>query len=72
VTEPSAFDFELFPEKLKIHKFSAGDNTKYNCLKQELGKFILRYISLLIILGMKRSYEGSEMCRSVYAFVRRQ
>ena len=72
VTEPSAFEVEMSPEKLKIHKFSDSDKTKHNCLNLELGKFILRYRRFLIVFGMKRNYQGSERSRLFYAFVRRK
>jgi hypothetical protein len=65
VTEPSAFEVEMSPENLKIHKLSKKIKVKNNCLKQQLGKFILKYISLLIIFGIKRNYQRSERSREL-------
>ena len=57
VPEPSAFEMEMFIERLKRHKSLRIDQIKSqkNLLKQVIGKFSQRSINLLILFGIRRN-----------------
>ena len=55
VPEPSAVEFEMAVEKLKRHKSPGIDQIPAELIKAEVGQFILRSISLLILFGVRRS-----------------
>jgi hypothetical protein len=55
VPEPSAIGFEIAVGKLKRHKLPGIDQIPAELIKAEVGQFILRSISLLILFGVRRN-----------------
>jgi len=69
VPEPSAFEFELAIEKLKIH-ISPGIYQIPEELRQGVEQFAMRSINLLLF-GIRRNFLKSGRSRSVYLSIRR-
>jgi len=55
VPEQSALEMELAIEKLKIHRSPGIDKPQKNWLRQEVEKFSIRTINLLLLFGMNRN-----------------
>jgi hypothetical protein len=57
VLQLSAFEIEMATEKLKNTSHQVFIKFQQNLLKQEIVKFALRSINLLILFGIKRNHE---------------
>ena len=71
VPEPTASEVEMAIEKLKRHITMCWFHSSRIDLKQEVGLFILRSISLLIPFGIRRNCLSSGRSRPLYLFIRR-
>jgi hypothetical protein len=71
VHEPSMSEGELVIENLKRYKSSGIYKSKQNRLNKEVGQFILRSISLLVLFGIRRNCLNLGKSRSLYLFIRK-
>jgi hypothetical protein len=71
VPEPSDSEVEMAIEKLKRHKSPVVDQIPAGLIKQDVGQFVLRSISLLILPGIRSNCLSSGRSRSFYLFIRR-
>ena len=69
--EPSAFEFELAFEKLKITYHQVLVKSQQNCLRQRVKQFATRSINLLFLFRIRRNCLRSGKSQSLYLFIRR-
>jgi hypothetical protein len=55
VPEPSTYEVEMANEKLNRHKLPRTDQIPAEFIKAGNGKFILGYMKLLIVFGIRRN-----------------
>jgi hypothetical protein len=67
VPEPSALEVE----KPKRHKLPGTDQIPAEIIKSGVEKFVLRFIHLLILFGIRRNCLWSGRSRSLYLFIRK-
>ena len=70
VTEPSAFEFEFAIEMLERHKSPDDVQIPAELFKQEVEKFALRSINLLILFRIRSNCLRSGRSRSLYLSTR--
>jgi hypothetical protein len=71
VPEPSLAEMEIAIGKLKSYKSQVLIRFQLNGSKQEVKRYVLRYINLFVLYGIRRNCHSSGRNLLLYQFIKR-